>query len=164
MTENPNNISLDVFAETNPAFCALVITTYISAYQKKKNSALPITFLPFALPIILSGDIKDSFYKTSDSTGLARWISKTPHVLLQLPDRVQACLEMTRGALQFALHYQMLEIDEHARISDVQNGVSAEHLKKIKMSHFGNNAHRLGSWMGDLSSDVMAYNLLGLEI
>jgi len=157
-------VSLDTFAETNPAFCALLLSAYVSAFQDVQKRPLPITLLPLVLPIVMSGELDSSFLHTSDGTGLAKWISKTPGVLFNLPERIQASLAMTRESLQFALQYQVLSLDDEAQISDLIPSVATKRLKKLGFERMGNNAHRLGAWFGALASDAVAYNLLGLEV
>lgn len=164
MTDRARPTSLDAFAETNPAFCSLILSAYVSAFQGAQKQPLSITLLPLVLPIVMSGDLDNSFSYTSEDTGLSRWISKTPSVLFNLRERVEASLEMSRESLQFALQYQILSLDEEAQISDLLEGDAIRRLKKLGFEKMGSNARKLGAWVGVLTSAAVTYNILGLDI
>lgn len=156
--------SPDTLAETNPAFCALVLAAFIKAYERTSNHPLPITLLPLALPILISGDLEDSFTNLRDDSGITRWILRTPQLIFRLGERVQTGLEITRNALQYALHYGVLEINERAYIRCVYSANAENQLSKIKFARMAANARRLGVWFGNAPSDATIYNLLGLEV
>lgn len=156
--------SLDTFAETNAAFCALVLGVFVKAYEESSEHAMPITLLPLVLPIAMSGDLEDSFAHLRDDSGLTRWILRTPPVVFRLAERIHAGLETTRRAFQFALHYDVLEIDEQAEIQCVYSADAEKQLTKLKFKRVASNARRLGVWFGAAPSDVVVYNLLGLEV
>jgi hypothetical protein len=156
--------SLDTFAETNPAFCSLILSACASAYMDVGERPISITLIPLVLPIVMSGDLDQSFLHTTEKTGLVRWISRTPAVLFDLPERIEAGFESTRESLQFALHYHLLALDEQACISDLIGGDAIIRLKKLGFERMGANARRLGAWLAMLGSDTVAFNLLGLEV
>jgi hypothetical protein len=158
-----NQGSLDVFAETNSAFCTLVLCSHVAGYRLAANKAMPLTLLPLILPILMSGELEDTFSHTSEETGLSRWIAKNPNVLFTLPEKIEACRELTRTTLQFALHYKALAIEN---LEYVQNTTpeSAARLKKIGFGKISKNAIRLGSWFGLTQSDKLIYNTLGIEV
>lgn len=164
MMDRARPASIDAFAETNPAFCSLILSAYVSAFQDTQKRPLPITLLPLVLPIVMSGELDSSFLYTSKDTGLARWISKTPSVLFNLRERVQASVEMSRESLQFALQYQILSLDDEAQISDLIESDATRRLKKLGFEKMGSNARKLGTWVGVLASASVTYNILGLDI
>ncbi|MBB3009988.1 hypothetical protein FHX61_004664 [Cupriavidus alkaliphilus] len=125
---------------------------------------MSITLVPLVLPIVLSGELEESFAHLRDDTGITRWILRTPQVVFRLAERTQAGSEITRMALQFALHYGVLAIDEQAAIRCVYAADAIKQLTKIKFSHIAQNARRLGVWFGAAPSDAVIYNLLGLEV
>jgi hypothetical protein len=163
MTLAGNNASLDVFAEINPAFCTLVLCTHVSGYRLAANKAMPITLLPLVLPILMSGDLEETFSHTSEETGLSRWVTKNPGIFFSLPARIEACRELTRASLQFALHYQALTIENLDQVRD-SNSAGAAQLKRIGFGQISKNAIRLGSWFGLTQSDKLIYNTLGIEV
>lgn len=163
MTFAGHNASLDVFAEINPAFCTLVLCTHVSGYRLASNKAMPITLLPLVLPILMSGELEETFSHTSDETGLARWITKNPSILFSLPTKIEACRELTRTSLQFALHYKALTVENLCQVRD-SNPAGAAQLKRIGFGQISKNAIRLGSWFGMSQSDKLIYNTLGIEV
>jgi hypothetical protein len=164
MKESISPVSLDTFAETNAAFCALVLAVYVSAYTNTAKQPMPITLLPLALPIVMSGNLEQSFSHLTENSTLAHWLSKTPKVLFGLAERVQGGLETTRESLQFALHHHVLEMDDRALIHYVYSADVDKQLRKLGFTRISSNSQRLGAWIGALASDAVAYNLLGLEV
>lgn len=164
MTESIEPVSLDTFAETNAAFCALILAVYVSAYTNTAKRPMSITLLPLALPLVMSGGLEHSFSHLTEDSTLTRWLSRTPQVLFGLAARVQAGLETTRESLQFALHHHVLEMDDHALMHYVYSADADKQLRKLGFARMSSNAQKLGAWIGALASDAVAYNLLGLEV
>lgn len=157
-------VSRDAYAETNPAFCSLLLTANVAGFHGVNNRTMPITLLPFVLPIVMSGELDSTFSYTTVDTGLSRWIIKNPRILLKLPAQIKSCGEMTRAALQFALHFEELSMDSEANMRAVNPELSTQQLKKLGFERMANNATKLGTWFGSLGSVTLAYNILGLEI
>lgn len=157
-------VSRDTFAETNPAFCSLLLTAHVAGFQAMNERAMPITLLPFVLPIVMSGELDSTFAYTTLDTGLSRWVVKNPRILLKLPAQMTSCREMTRAALQFALHFKYLSIDSEASLSSADPSLCTPHLKKLGFERMANNATKLGAWFESLGSVSLAYNILGLEV
>jgi hypothetical protein len=164
MSDAISPISLDAFAETNAAFCSLILAAYVSSFTHTAMRPMPVTLIPLVLPIVLSGDLDSSFSHLTEDSTLARWLSKTPQVLFGLANRVQAGQEPTREALQFALHANVLEMNDHAQMHSLHAAGAAKHLTKLGFARIASNSQRLGAWLGALASDAVAYNLLGLEV
>ncbi|WP_322405516.1 three component ABC system middle component [Massilia luteola] len=156
-------LSRDTYAETNPAFCSLLLTANVAGFHSVHDRPMPITFLPLVLPIVMSGELDSTFLYTTADTGLSRWIVKNPDILMKLPARMEACREMTRAALQFALHYKHLSMDNEANLRSLNLALSAIQLKKLGFERTANNATKLGTWFGSLGLATLAYNILGLE-
>lgn len=157
-------ISRDAYAEMNAAFCSLLLTANVAGFQSVRDRTMPVTLLPFILPIVMSGELDSTFSYTTLDTGLSRWIVKNPQILLKLPAQIKACGEMTRAALQFALHFKELSIDNEANMRAANPTLSALQLKKLGFERMAGNATKLGAWFGSLGSVTLAYNILGLEV
>lgn len=156
--------SHDIFAETNPAFCALVLAATISAYRQVASVSMPVTLIPLILPIVMSGELDRAFKHTSHATGLSGWISRTPTVIFGLQDRVQAGIGTSLKALQFGIHYRVLEINDHAQVGSLTGTEDTDMLRRLGFERTASKAKRLGSWFAALRSDGLVYNLLGLEV
>lgn len=164
MEINSTAISRDAYAETNPAFCSLLLTANVAGFQSVHNRTMPVTLLPFVLPIVMSGELDSTFSYTTVDTGLSRWVVKNPQILLKLPAQTKACREMTRAALQFALHFKEISIDNDANMRAANPTLSALQLKKLGFERMASNATKLGAWFGSLGSVTLAYNILGLKV
>jgi hypothetical protein len=156
-------VSRDAYAETNPAFCSLLLTANVAGFHSVHDRPMPVTLLPFVLPIVMSGELDSTFLYTTADTGLSRWIVKNPVILMKLPAQMQSCREMTRAALQFALHFKHLSMDNQADMRSLNPALSAIQLKKLGFERMASNATKLGAWFGSLGSATLAYNILGLE-
>lgn len=157
-------VSRDAYAETNPAFCSLLLSANVAGFQSVHDHTMPVTLLPFVLPIVMSGELDSTFSYTTVDTGLSRWVVKNPRILLKLPAQMKSCGEMTRAALQFALHFKHLSMDNEANIRAANPALSALQLKKLGFERMASNATKLGAWFGSLGSVTLAYNILGLEV
>jgi hypothetical protein len=164
MTDSIAPVSLDTFAETNAAFCSLVLAVYVSAYTNTAKRPMPITLIPLVLPLVMSGDLEHSFSHLTEDSTLTRWISRTPQLLFGLAERVQSGLETTRESLQFALHTGVLKMDDRALLHCTYSANADNQLKKLGFVRMSSNTKRFGAWIGALASDTVAYNLLGLEV
>jgi hypothetical protein len=164
MERAQDGASLDVFAETNTAFCTLLLSAHVAAFQSTSNLSMPITLAPLVLPIIMSGELEGSFSYTSEDTGLSHWVRKNPSVMFNLSTKIESCREITRASLQFALHYKALTIENEAKLRNPAPTLAPIQLKKIGFERIANNAARLGSWFGLTQSDKLIYNILGLEV
>ncbi len=85
MTESIAPVSLDTFAETNAAFCALILAVYVSKYMNTVKRPMPITLIPLVLPIVMSGDFGAFFSHLTEDSTFTRWLSRTPQVLSAWP-------------------------------------------------------------------------------
>ena len=157
-------VSRDAYAETNPAFCSLLLTANVAGFHSVHDRPMSVTLLPFVLPIVMSGELDSTFSYTTVDTGLSRWVVKNPRVLLKLPAQMKSCGEMTRAALQFAMHFKDLSMDNEAGMRAANPALSALQLKKLGFERMASNATKLGAWFGSLGSATLAYNILGLEV
>ncbi|MCI5144706.1 MAG: hypothetical protein D3923_04085 [Candidatus Electrothrix sp. AR3] len=157
---------IDLFADTNPAFCSLVMFQFCQGYnqESKENIDFPLILLP--VPIILSGNLEKTFKHTQINTGFFTWIDRNPELLIGLPSRIEGALELTRQGLEYGVTYCIFEITSKGEICPREKGLR----KKIGVS--GNskvisvckNALRLGQWFGQVRSTATIYNHLGLAI
>jgi len=60
----------DVFAETNPAFCAFALTEFVRAYVSVNPAGPEMPTIYLSLPVALSGDLAAAFGGTNKNTGL----------------------------------------------------------------------------------------------
>ena len=81
--------SLDIFADTNPAYCSRILMEFCWGYEEEAGSGVPFPLIILPLPIVLSGDHEAMFDGTNKATGLFTWIDRNPELLLDLSERVE---------------------------------------------------------------------------
>ncbi|WP_246206968.1 three component ABC system middle component [Methylocystis heyeri] len=58
-------IAHDIFAETNPAFCAHVLVAFTSAFQETRPSGPEATLAYLALPLAISNELAQTYDGTN---------------------------------------------------------------------------------------------------
>ncbi len=158
--------SLDIFAETNPAFCSIVLFNFCKGYKSEASDGVDFPLILLPLPIVLSGDLESSFVNTRVDTGFFSWIDRNPTILLSLADRIQDTLTITRNAVEFGVSKSILRVADTGKIKSDDNGLSKKKfpLSSSKMGRAYINSLRFGQWLGQINSATTIYNHLGLEI
>jgi hypothetical protein len=159
-------VAHDVFAETNPAFCAYVLTGFTAAYVSIKDVGpeLPLGYV--ALPIALSGDLAGTFDGTNRKTGLLEWLSRSPQVQVGLAERVNASMPVVTEAVRFGCFARILTVEADGRIR-----VGPQKLKKSASDGLGErpasalkHAERLGYWFAMVGSTRTTFDIVGLTV
>nr|WP_042671949.1 three component ABC system middle component [Methylobacterium sp. B34] len=156
----------DVYAETNPAFCAAVLVEFTKAYMSERPSGpeAPVAYL--ALPVALSGELAGAFDKTNKRTGLLEWLERSPQVQVGLADRVNASLDIVSDAIRFGCFTRLLAIGAGARLS-----LGDKKLKSSAINALGEEpgqaikrAGRLGHWFAAAGSTRSVFGIMGLTV
>lgn len=159
-------VAHDVYAETNPAFCAAVLVEFTKAYisYRPEGPEAPIAYL--ALPIALSGELASSFDSTNKNTGLLEWLERSPQIHLGLVERVNASLEIVTEAIRFGSFAGVLVIGEGARLR-----LGGKNQKLGAKSAFGGEtgqvmkrSGRLGHWFANAGSTHSVFDMMGLMV
>lgn len=157
-----NKTSIDIFAETNPAFCSLIIFNFCKGYFKETKFGVPFPLLILPLPIILSNDLAKSFDGTNVKTGFFRWTENNPEILLDLTTRINESNEFLKPAIEFGVFKKIFKIDSSGLLIPAENGVN--NRKKTELDKLFKTADRLGNWIGQVNSAKTIYNHLGLQL
>jgi len=156
----------DVYAETNPAFCAAALVEFTKAYLsgRPEGPETPVAYL--ALPIALSGELATAFHGTNKNTGLLEWLERSPQVQIGLAERVNASLDIVTDAIRFGCFTGVLTIGEGARLR-----LGGKNQKPGASSVFGDEpgqvikrAGRLGHWFADAGSTRSVFDMMGLTV
>ncbi len=157
--------SVDIFADTNPAYCSIVLYQFCSGYlvEAKEDVEYPLLILP--IPLVLSGELERTFESTRVDTGFFTWIDRNPQILVSFADRVQGCVFLTKAAVEFAIAYSLFEVSSIGKIHPNVNVLR----KKVpppttKTGRVFRNAYRLGQWLGQVRSTPTVFNHLGLVL
>lgn len=155
--------SFDVFAETNPAFCSVILQKFCLGYSQESDCGVDFPIIFLVLPIVLSSESNRNFLNTNVATGLFRWLDRNPEVLVQLPDLVQETVSYTKRAITFGLSKKAFGVSKNGQFvvehKEVFKNTSSLD-PYIKMTCI--NSFRFGQWLGQVGSTTMIYNSLGL--
>lgn len=159
-------IAHDIFAETNPAYCAALLATFVSAYRERGKADPDITLCYVALPIAISGDLTATFARTNRATGLLEWLRRSPVVQIKLGDRVNGSLDIVTDAIRFGCFTNVIAMNAQGGLS-----LGASSLPKNLKSQVTQNTRddfvnidRLGHWFASAGSTRTVFNMMGLEL
>lgn len=159
-------IAHDIFAETNPAYCAFLLGTFVRAYRTRSGSEPDITLCYAALPLALSGDLAPTFGRTNRKTGLLEWLRRSPVIQIRLAARVNGSLDIVTEAIRFGCFSNLLAINTEGRVAPGASPVP-KHLKAQltqETQDIFDNIDRLGHWFALAGSTRTVFNMMGLEL
>jgi len=157
-----NRISIDIFAETNPAFCSLILFNFCKGYFNETGCGVSFPLLILPLPIILSNDLAKSFEGTNIKTGFFRWLESNPDILIDLSIRINEINIFFKPAIEFGIFKKVFYIDNSGLILPLDKSV--KNIKNANLEYLFKSAQRLGSWLGQIDSTKTIYNHLGLQL
>ncbi|HBO3246791.1 TPA: three component ABC system middle component [Pseudomonas aeruginosa] len=159
-------IAHDIFAETNPAYCACLLAAFVRAYRTRSGSAPDITLCYAALPLALSGDLTSTFDHTNRKTGLLEWMRRSPVIQIRLADRVNGSLDIVTEAVRFACFSNLLVITTEGKVAPGASSLP-KHLR-VQLTQdtqkIFDNIDRIGHWFALAGSTRTVFNLMGLEL
>ena len=157
--------SLDTFANTNPAFCSLILRFFIEGYLSGDAVGLPFPHIILPLPIVLSSELSGYFSGTNSRTGLLTWVGRHPEVTIDLRKKVESSASFAREALVFGLTQRIVALNENGRIT-IENVGLARRISFPTLdarNRFMKNARQLGRWVAEVRSIETVYSCLGLN-
>jgi len=158
-------IAHDIFAETNPAFCAHVLVAFTTAFQETwpGGPEAPLAYL--ALPLVISNELAQTFDGTNRNTSLPVWLDRNPGILVGLASRVDASLGIVTEGLRFGCFCQVLRwqgahiLRGPAPMKKVTSAKSGEAVAGA-MKH----AERMGYWLAAVGSQRAVFSMMGLTV
>lgn len=159
-------ISHDIYAEMNPAFCALLLETFVDAYIRTVNRSPDLPLVYVALPLLLSDDCILLFEGTNKTTGLREWLKRSPNYDLDIHIRLNGSLNIVTEALQFGCFSGYLELTEKAQLSLGFNSFKKSKIRKIDsdLLRVVKCAERLGCWFAEAGSTKAVFDIMGLTV
>jgi hypothetical protein len=158
------NVAHDLFAETNPAYCAYALVGFTRAFATIDSDGpeLPVAYL--ALPVALSADLNDTFMSTNKNTGLLDWLKRSPQIQIGLGERVNASMDIVTEAVRFGCFSRALLMDQAARLKLGQHKIQKRFVKTLSASTAQSlrHAERLGYWFAAVGSTRSVFDLMGL--
>ncbi|MDH1692591.1 three component ABC system middle component [Pseudomonas sp. GD03766] len=159
-------IAHDLYAETNPAFCAYLLATFAEAYGKERGSNPDMVLCFTALPIALSGDLDQTFHGTNRLTGLLEWVQRNPIIQIDLSERINASAEIVSEAIQYGCFSKLVQLDSAGKVlmgAKRTNKSAILRLSAMNINAF-KRARLLGHWMAMSGSTRTTLNMMGLTV
>ena len=94
----------------NPAFCGELIGHTVGEYHRTRQAALNMVTAFLVLPLTLHSPTREALPGRAN-TALAGWVAQHAALLIQLPDRARHLRPVSREALLFGVHHQLLALD-----------------------------------------------------
>ncbi len=159
-------VAHDIFAETNPAFYAYALVSFVAAHLTVNDQGPDLPVVYISLPIALSGEFSDTFDGTNKNTGLLEWLGRSPQVQIGLAERVNASMGLITDAVRFGCFLRVLSLSANARLllgdqkvkRSVVSTLSNETAQSLK------RAERLGYWFASAGSTKTAFDIMGLAL
>ena len=157
-------IAHDIFAETNPAFCAHVLVAFTTAFQEARPAGPEAPLAYLALPLVVSNELAQTFGRTNRNTGLPVWLDRNPGVLVELANRVDASLGIVTEGISLGCFSQVLTwqgahiLRGPAPMKKVTAGSGEAVVSAMK------RAERMGYWLADVGSQRAVFSMMGLTI
>ncbi|TAJ09050.1 hypothetical protein DMA11_20780 [Marinilabiliaceae bacterium JC017] len=157
------NKSIDIFAETNPAFCSLVLYSFIRAYHEESGCPVSFPLLLLPIPIILSGDLESSFNGTNKKTGFFTWLERNPKIRFELIDRIENSMEYIKPAIEYGFFKGIFKLSSKGEIYPETQSVKNCKTNQITKPIF-KRAENLGYWLGRINSRRTIFNHLEIQL
>jgi hypothetical protein len=156
----------DIYAETNPAFCAYALVGFTTAYLSVNAHGPELPTVYLSLPVALSGELGAAFLGTNKNTGLLEWLGRSPQVRIGLAERLNGSLNVVTEAIRFGCFTRVLKLDEGARLglggqklkASVIKSLNGEPVQVLK------RAERLGYWFAAAGSTRAIFDVMGLTV
>lgn len=94
----------------NPAFCAELIGRTVGEYHRSCQTTFSMVISFLVLPLTLHGPTRKALPRRAN-TAFAGWVAEHDALLVELPERARRLRPVSREALLFAVHHQLLVLD-----------------------------------------------------
>ncbi|MCC8403326.1 DUF6521 family protein [Paraburkholderia sp. MMS20-SJTN17] len=156
-------LAYDIYADTNPAFCAAVLAEFCASHSKTIGVPPSLIVAYPVLPIAMSEDLAATFAHTNHSTGLMSWLHRSPRIREDFAKRVNRTLQITTTAVRFGCHIEMLRLDNEGLLSgDLKRVPTYE--KTSGISEILSRARLLGRWMAAAGSARVIMEGFGVTV
>jgi hypothetical protein len=160
------SVAHDIYAETNPAFCAHALVAFTTAFLSVNDKGPEVPAVYLALPVALAGDLGSTFDGTNKNTGLLEWLNRRPQVQIGLASLVNASMDIVTEAIRFGCFSRVLVVTPGARL-----GLGAQKVKKSTVAALSEvpgqsikRAERLGFWFASAGSTRTVFDMMGLTV
>lgn len=157
------NVAHDVYAEINPAFCAVVLADFCEAHYKQGRKAPALVTAYAVLPITLSEELADTFDGTNKNTGLLVWLYRNPTLLTGLSVRINDTLQVTTDAIRFGCTARILRLNHDGSLLSMHKKFPKS-LNDGTPNRVFKRAALLGNWFAGTGSARAVIEALGVTV
>ncbi|MDA7084775.1 DUF6521 family protein [Pseudomonas sp. SA3-5] len=159
-------VAHDLYAETNPAFCAYLLATFTSAYEEEKSVSPEMVLCYTALPLALSGDLEHTFNGTNKATGLLEWLQRHPEIQIELSIRINSSMDIVTEAIQYGCFAQLLTLTEEGQLQTGTKATNKAAINRLSMENQAafKQAKLLGAWLASAGTARTTLNMMGLTV
>ena len=93
----------------NPAFCAELIGRTVGEYHRTGKTAFNMAMAFLVLPLTLHNPTREALPRRAN-TAFAGWVAEHRALLVELPGRARLLRPVSREALLFAVHHQLIAL------------------------------------------------------
>lgn len=157
-------VAHDIFAETNPAFCAHVIAAFSKGYHSISEARVDLALCYVALPITLSGELTSTFGGSNRNTGLLEWLRRHPVIQIGLSERIDGSLDIVTAAVRFGCFSKILTMDMSGRIAPGVQRLKRPADLSDEIRNVFKHSERLGIWMAMAGSTRTTLDMMGVTV
>jgi hypothetical protein len=99
----------------NPAFCAVLIASSVTGYEKEASKGMPYPLAFFVLPLVLHRSTRDEIPR-SIVTRMHSWLQEKPEVRVGFAERMRAMTPFTREAIIFGIQVRALGLNDQGEL------------------------------------------------
>jgi hypothetical protein len=156
-------VAFDLYAQTNPAFCAAVLAEFCEAYQKRIDASPSLVTAYLVLPITMSEDLAPTFDSTNARTGFSVWLHRNPQLCDGLAKRVNGTLAVTTEAIRFGCISKQLFLDTDGLLSSL-NRKLPKTMSDGAIDPTFSRARLLGAWIAEAGSPRVVMEGFGVSV
>lgn len=110
-----SNRPIEISNLFNPAFCLLIIKSFLDEYQKKTGKGIDYILVFLILPIVLHKNTRAILPKTTN-TKMHSWIQNNQEVKISIIQRIDNLAEFTKESIIYGMQLGIIGFDENGRI------------------------------------------------
>lgn len=146
----------------NPAFCGVILTRAIKAFEQEDGAGMPFSLSLLVLPLCLHRRTRETV-RASNRAHFLKVVGTSPEMLVGFPERARSLLPYAMEALGLLMHLGCIEVTGDGRIKLVAKKVKAKELSTLECQECEQAARLVGREFGRLRDRVTIYTTLGVK-
>jgi hypothetical protein len=146
----------------NPAFCALVLTRALRAYEEGNQSGMPFSLSLLILPLCLHRSSREILNRHARSYFL-KVLTENPQLNIGFAQRATTLLPYSLEALGFAMHVGCFIASDTGRLQTLPRSVSSSVSGSDETIACQKAARLVGRQFAEISDRATIYTALGVR-